>query len=217
MIQRNLAILLSIAFVTGGIIYARNVNLNQVGLNQGFAPEQPLAFSHRLHSGDLDIQCLYCHSGAEKGAQAGIPAASTCMNCHKFVTAGWNQVKAEEKQAEEEKRDLRPVVSGEIQKLYEAVGYSAESMGYLEQSGPPLEWIRVHNLPDYVFFDHSRHITAEVACQTCHGPVETMETVGQEADLSMGWCLTCHRAVNKGESVDSKGVYASTNCVVCHY
>ncbi|MBT4496312.1 MAG: cytochrome c3 family protein [Gemmatimonadetes bacterium] len=217
MIQRNLAILISIAFITGGIIYARSVNLNQVGLNQGFAPDQSLAFSHRLHSGDLAIQCLYCHPGAEKGPQAGIPAASTCMNCHRFVTAGWDQVKAEEKQAEEEKRDLRPVVSGEIQKLYDAVGYNSESMGYLEKSGAPLVWLRVHNLPDFVFFDHSRHISAAVACQTCHGPVETMETVQQEADLSMGWCLTCHRAVNKGESVDSEGVYASTNCVVCHY
>jgi len=217
MTQRNLVILLCIALVVGGIIYVRSVNLNQPGYNQGFAPEQPLAFSHRLHSGDLSLPCLYCHSGAEKGARAGIPAASTCMNCHRFVTAAWDAVKIEEKRAEEEKRDIRPVVSPEIQKLYDAIGYDTESMTYRNQSGPPIEWVRVYDLPDFVFFEHSRHVAAGVTCQTCHGPVETMETVRQDADLSMGWCVNCHRAVNHGENAGFKGKYASISCAVCHY
>lgn len=217
MIQRNIAILICIALIAGGIIYARSVNINQLGYNQGYAPVQPLAFSHRLHSGDLAIQCLYCHSGAEKGVSAGIPAASTCMNCHLFVSAAWIQVKAEEQQAEQEKRDIRPVVSAELQKLYDAIGYSTATMAYQDEPGTPLEWVRVHDLPDFVFFDHSRHIAAEVACQACHGPVETMETVYQAADLSMGWCVACHRQVNRGENVAAKGEYASISCAVCHY
>lgn len=217
MTHRNIAILIGIVFVIGALIYAGNVNINLPGLNQGFAPKQPLAFSHRLHSGELTIPCLYCHSGAEKGKQAGIPAGSTCMNCHRFVTAAWDQVKIEEKNAEQEKRDLQLVVSPEIQKLYRAIGYSTETMAYQDQSGAPLEWVRVHDLPDFVFFDHSRHVTANVACQTCHGPVETMETVHQESDLSMGWCVNCHRDINRGDNVSFKGKYASTSCVVCHY
>ena len=217
MTQRNIIILICIAFVIGGFIYAKSVNINLLGLNQGFAPEQPLAFSHRLHSGDLTIPCLYCHSGAEKGAPAGIPAASTCMNCHRFVTAGWDQMKIEEKKAEEEKRDLQLVVSPELQKLYRAIGYSTEAMAYQGQPGKPFEWVRVHDLPDFVFFDHSRHVTADVACQTCHGPVETMETLYQDADLSMGWCVNCHRDVNSGKNPDLQGKYASISCAVCHY
>ncbi len=217
MIQRNITILVGITFLVAGLIYAKNVNLNLPGLNQGFAPTQPLAFSHRLHSGDMGIQCLYCHSGAEKGAHAGIPAASTCMNCHRFVTSGWNEVKIEEKAAEEEKRDPRFVVSAELSKLYGATGYNTEKMKYENGNGKSLEWARVHDLPDYVYFDHSRHVSANVSCQTCHGPVETTEKVYQEQDLSMGWCVNCHRDVNTGALDEFKGKYASTSCVVCHY
>ncbi|MDP6051460.1 MAG: cytochrome c3 family protein [Candidatus Latescibacteria bacterium] len=217
MAQRNIIILICIALVTGGLIYVQSVNINLVGLNQGFAPEQPLAFSHRLHSGDLQIQCLYCHTGAEKSSRAGIPSANTCMNCHRFVTAKWDLIKYEEQQAEAEKRDLQMVVSPELQKLYTAIRFSTDNMAYQDTTGRPLEWIRVHDLPDFVSFDHSRHVTANVDCQTCHGPVETMETVRQEQDLSMGWCLTCHRDVNMGVIADLKGKHASTDCVVCHY
>ena len=217
MTRWNLSILICIALIGGGLIYGRSVNINIMGLNQGFAPEQPLAFSHRLHSGDLSIDCLYCHFGADKGPRAGIPAANTCMNCHRFVMAGWDQTKLEELQAEEEKRDLQLVVSPELRKLYDAVGYSTDALAYQDTTGQPLEWLRVHDLPDFVFFDHSRHVTADVACQTCHGPVETMETVSQDADLSMGWCINCHRDVNSGENSDFQGKYASLSCAVCHY
>lgn len=218
MTQRNISILICIALIIGGLIYGKSVNINVLGLNQGYAPEQPLAFSHRLHSGDMEITCLYCHTGAEKSHSAGIPAAGICMNCHKFVTAGWDQIKIEEQKAEEEKRDIRLFVSSELKTLYNAVGYDTETMAYREDgAGAALEWVRVHDLPDFVFFDHSRHVNGGVACQTCHGPVETMETVSQVQDLSMGWCVNCHRDVNHGRIADLKGKYASISCAVCHY
>ena len=217
MTRWNVSILICLALIGGGLIYARNVNINLPGINQGYAPQQPLAFSHRVHSGDLSIDCLYCHFGADKGPTAGIPAASTCMNCHRFVTAAWDKTKIEEMQAEQEKRDLKLVVSSELEKLYGAVGFSTETLSYADTTGKNLEWLRVHDLPDFVFFDHSRHVTADVACQTCHGPVETMETVSQVSDLSMGWCVECHRDVNSGDNPEFKGKYASLSCAVCHY
>jgi hypothetical protein len=139
------------------------------------------------------------------------------MNCHRFVTAGWDQMKIEEKKAAEEKRDLQLVVSSELQKLYQATGYSTETMAYQDKLGAPLEWVRVHDLPDFVFFNHSRHVMADVPCQTCHGLVETMETVHQAADLSMGWCVNCHRDINSGKNANFKGKHASISCAVCHY
>ncbi|MFQ5627947.1 MAG: cytochrome c3 family protein [bacterium] len=216
--SRNFAIIVLIALITGGLIYARSVNLNLPGVNQGYAPEQPIAFSHRLHSGDLQIPCLYCHSGAEKSRHAGIPAASTCMNCHRFVTTGWDQFKIEEETAQKENREMQIPVSVELKKLYSAVGFDTENMQYdAQQPGAPLEWIRVHALPDFAYFDHSRHVNAEVACQTCHGPVETMEKVSQFSDLTMGWCVNCHRDVNNGRVPELKNKYASISCAVCHY
>jgi hypothetical protein len=217
MLYRNLIIALALGAVGGLLIYYQSVNLNIPGNSQGFAPEQPLAFSHRLHSGDLKIDCQYCHTGAARGPGAGLPSASTCMNCHRFVTAGWDKVKKEEQDAEKEKRDIRPVVSPEIEKLYASVGFSASTMSYQETPAGTMVWKRVHDLPDFVFFDHSRHVTAGVACQTCHGPVETMEKVYQNSDLSMGWCVNCHRDVNQGKVKELEGRSASLNCAVCHY
>lgn len=215
--KRNVYILIGIAMIAGVLVYARSVNLNVLGLNEGYAPAQPLAFSHRVHSGDLQIDCLYCHGGAEKGPRAGIPAASVCMNCHRFVTAAWDQVKLEERNAEQERRDIQMVVSPELKKLYTAIGFDTETMGYKNGAQTPLEWVRVHDLPDFVFFDHSRHVTAGVTCQTCHGPVETMEKVAQFSDLSMGWCVNCHRDINAGKNKALQNKYASTSCAVCHY
>jgi hypothetical protein len=217
MIRHNVFILAVLGLLIGGLIYARTVNINLPGLNEGFAPAQPLAFSHRLHSGDLGIDCQYCHGGAAKGAVAGIPSASTCMNCHRFVTAAWEKVQIEEQRAKKEKRDPALVVSPELQKLYGAVGFDTRTMTYENRSGQPIAWKRVHDLPDFAYFDHSRHVTAGVACQTCHGPVETMEKVAQISDLSMGWCVNCHRDVNAGVNKDLQGKYASTSCAVCHY
>lgn len=215
---RNLTILVLIGLTAGTYIYAKSLNLNLPGVNQGYAPEQPIAFSHRLHAGDLQIACLYCHSGAEKSRHAGIPSASTCMNCHKNVTAAWEKIQLAEKMAQEHDTPLQVPVSPELKKLYAAVGFDAETMNYRPQAPQqPLVWIRVHNLPDFAYFDHSRHVNGGVACQQCHGPVETMEKVEQVADLTMGWCVNCHRDVNNGRIPELKGRHASISCAVCHY
>jgi len=218
MTKRNATIILLIALVTGTIIYAGSVDLNLPGNNQGYAPEQPIAFSHRLHSGDLQMDCLYCHTGAEKSRHASIPPASICMNCHQFVTASWDDVKIEEQKSQEEKRDLQIPISDELRKLYTVVGFDTEKMQYDESKrGEAVQWIRVHSLPAFTYFDHRRHVNAEIACQQCHGPVETMDKVSQESDLSMGWCVNCHRDANAGVFPDIKDVNASTSCAVCHY
>lgn len=217
MTNRNIAIVLILALFTGTLVYMNSVNLNLPGISQGYAPDQPVAFSHRLHSGDLQMACSYCHNGAERSRYAVIPDAGTCMNCHRFVTSRWDNVKIEEQKALEENRPVKMIVSAELQKLYKAVGFSTDEMKYTESAGEPIEWIRVYKVPDFVYFDHRRHVNGGVACQTCHGPVETMEKVSQFPDLTMGWCVNCHRDVNNGLVPELKGRYASTSCTVCHY
>ena len=128
-------------------------------LEVGYQPEQPIPYSHRLHAGELGIDCRYCHSNVEKAAHSNIPTTETCMNCH-------NQVKTDAK---------------EIKKLTK----------YYE-SGKPIEWVKVHMLPDYVYFNHARHVTSGVSCVQCHGRVDQMDVVQQVKSLSMGWCLECH-------------------------
>ena len=134
--------------------------LSRVGINQGYAPNQPIAFPHNVHAGDNKIPCLYCHYAARTSRHAGIPPASVCMNCHNLL----------------EKQTV------EIEKLKEAV-----------QQQRPIYWVKIHNLPDFVYFNHSQHVLSGVACQRCHGPVERMQRVEQAAPLTMGWCLECHR------------------------
>ncbi len=126
----------------------------------GYAPEQPVEFSHRLHAGELGLDCRYCHNTVEYAARAAIPPTSTCMNCHRVVKAD----------------------SDKLAKVRDSAA-----------SGKPLEWVRVHMLPDYTFFDHSVHVAAGVGCATCHGRIDQMDVVAQQAPLSMGWCLDCHR------------------------
>ena len=121
--------------------------------NEGYAPAQPIPYSHRLHAGELKIPCLYCHSGAEKSKHASIPALNVCMNCHRVV-----------------KTD-----SPYIKQITQA---------YVE--GKPIEWVRVHELPDYVYFPHKRHVAKGVSCQTCHGQVQEMDRVSQHAPLKIG-------------------------------
>ncbi len=150
---------------------------------RGYAPEQPIPFSHRLHAGTLKVPCLYCHSGAERSRIAGIPAVSTCMRCH--------QVTKTESPA--------------IRKL--AALYAADQ---------PLKWRRIHALPDHVFFDHRPHVAAGVACQTCHGEVQTMEVVSQQMSLRMGNCLGCHRDPHQALPPGSKILRAAENCNACH-
>ncbi len=132
-----------------------------VGIQQGYAPTQPIPFSHKLHAGMYEIECQYCHTGVTKSKNANIPSANICMNCH-------NSVK---------------VASPEIQKIYQAI-----------ENNRPIEWVRVHNLPDLAYFNHSQHVAVGgLECQTCHGPVEEMEVIQQYSPLTMGWCVNCHR------------------------
>lgn len=186
------------------------------GDNQGYEPAQPIAYSHKLHAGDLQIKCQYCHSSADKSRHAGIPAMGTCMNCHFSVTATLAAVQQEEAAAAKEQRPTRTVVSPELKKLYDALALD-ESFSPKPNAQPkPIAWKRIHKLPDFVYFDHRAHVTAQVSCQQCHGPVETMDRVRQDETLSMGWCVNCHRAANE-TGIAGKAVHASTDCVTCHY
>lgn len=188
------------------------------GYQQGFEPDQPIAFSHRLHAGELQVDCLYCHAGADDSRHAGIPAASTCMNCHRLIKATRAQVRAEEEAAKKEKRDPRPVISPELAKLYRAQGLDPSDLAAPPVTTPrPIHWTRVTEVPDFVYFDHRPHVAAGVACQSCHGPVETMERVRQVASVSMGWCLQCHRAPGAALPPGSTIARASTDCSTCHY
>lgn len=146
-----------------------------LGRQQGYAPEQPIKFSHELHAGQLKIDCQFCHSGARKGKHANIPAVNVCMSCHKYVQEG------------------PKYGTKEIDKIYAAAGWDPEEQAYTSPQ-QPIKWVRIHNLPDHVYFNHAQHVAVGgVDCQTCHGPVETMEVLAQFAPLSMGWCLNCHR------------------------
>ncbi len=217
--KQNLSIIVFILLLMFLVVFLDSVNINLPGINQGYAPEQPIAFSHRLHSGDLQIACVYCHAGAERSRHAGIPSANICMNCHRFVPAAWSKIQIENQRAQKENRAPEPVVSEQLKKLYRAVSFNADEMKFEKTpySGEPIRWVRVYNLPDFVFFDHRSHVNAGVTCQTCHGPVETMERVAQVPDLTMGWCVNCHRDVKNGKFPELKGKNPSISCTVCHY
>jgi Cytochrome c7 and related cytochrome c/Class III cytochrome C family len=150
---------------------------------RGYQPNQPIAYSHRLHAGTLRIQCLYCHTGALKSRQAGIPPVEKCMNCHKVT-----------------KTD-----SAEIKRI--TAIYSA---------GTPLEWRRIHALPDHVYFDHRPHVIAGILCQTCHGEVQTMDVVYQNMSMRMSNCLGCHRDPKDALPADSEISKGSEHCYACH-
>lgn len=194
--------------------YSQNVRLP--GNHQGYEPVQPVAYSHRLHAGELAIPCLHCHVGAEKSKHAGIPPVNTCMNCHRIVTAAYVNVKAEDEAATKESRKPRPLMSSELQKLYDAMGLDAQMHRDAAKKLTPIRWMKVHNLPDFVYFDHRPHVGAGVDCAVCHGAVETMERVRQVSDLTMGWCVNCHRNVN-ATGLNNKPMRAPTDCSGCHY
>jgi hypothetical protein len=150
--------------------------------NRGYAPTQPIVFSHAVHPGASRIPCQYCHFSAARGRHAGIPPAQICLGCHAQV---------------------KPT-SPEVERVRAA--------GANDQ---PIAWIRVHRLPDHVYFDHSIHVSALVACETCHGPVAETARVQQWAPLTMGWCLDCHRAGDRPETTGRGGPL--TECAVCHH
>lgn len=186
------------------------------GDQEGYEPVQPIAFSHRLHAGEMQIACVYCHSGAERSPRAGIPSASVCMNCHRSVTAPLADVRAEDEQAKKEKRKPQPVTSAELRKLYDALGLDEKLQPDPKKTPQPIAWVRVYNLPDFACFDHRSHVGAGVACQRCHGPVESMERVRQVGSLSMGWCVNCHREASV-TGIAGKKVNPSIDCATCHY
>ena len=182
----------------------------------GYSPEQPIDYSHRLHAGELQIDCQFCHTAADKSRHAGIPSNDVCMKCHKFVTSSFDALQDEVKVAEAENRKPKQLVSEELRKLYDSMGLDETLKPDPTATSASIPWQRVHNLPDYVYFDHRAHVSAGVKCQRCHGPVESMERVRQVESLSMGWCVNCHRETTK-TGIDGRSVHASTDCAVCHY
>ncbi|WP_236943147.1 cytochrome c3 family protein [Hymenobacter sp. PAMC 26628] len=186
------------------LLYEGVQSVMAVGLTQGYQPTQPIAFSHKLHAGEHQINCAYCHTSVYKGKSANIPSANICMNCH-------SQIKTE---------------SPEIKKIYRAI-----------ERKQPVQWVRIHNLPDLAYFNHSQHTqVAGLQCQTCHGPIQNMEVVYQYSALTMGWCINCHRESplnTKGNAYydnlvklhDTKNAGApftvssngGTECSKCHY
>ena len=184
------------------------------GNQQGYEPAQPIAYSHKLHAGDLGISCFYCHYSATKGPHAGIPPASLCMNCHRLVTASWDVTRSEADKARQDGRPPRRIISPDLQKLYDALGLNDQLQPEAGKQTQPIRWVRVHNLPDYTRFDHRAHVSAGVICQECHGPVQTMDVMRQSASLSMGWCVRCHK---DHKEIAGKKVFPSTDCATCHY
>ncbi|HMG09854.1 MAG TPA: cytochrome c3 family protein [Mucilaginibacter sp.] len=191
------------------------VTLWNTNVHTGYQPVQPIKYSHELHAGTMKIDCQYCHSGAYKSKNASIPSLNVCMNCHKVV-------KTE---------------SPEIHKIYDALGYDPKTQKYDSTQAKPIQWIRVHNLPDLAYFNHSQHVkVGGIKCQSCHGPVETMKEVYQYSPLTMKWCIQCHKRtevngkgnayydsilaahdkIKKGEKVTA-AVLGGIECGKCHY
>ena len=159
--------------------------LMQVGVDEGYEPIQPIHYSHRIHAGDNEINCKYCHSSARVSKHSGIPSLNVCMNCHKNI--------AEVAETTATPEYSKAFYDEQIQKLYKAVGWDQATQSYTGKT-EPVKWVRIHNLPDFVYFNHAQHVTvAGIECQTCHGPVETYEIQKQFAPLTMGWCINCHR------------------------
>ena len=157
----------------------------QIGIDQDYAPIQPIHYSHRIHAGSNGINCKYCHSSARVSKHAGIPSLNVCMNCHKNIAEVTDTTATPEYS--------KAFYDGEIQKLYNAVGWDKTTQKYTGKTSP-VKWVRIHNLPDFAYFNHAQHVTvAGIECQKCHGPVQTYEIQKQFAPLTMGWCINCHR------------------------
>jgi len=157
-----------------------------LGRMKNYQPDQPIYYSHKVHAGTNQISCLYCHGGAQDSKHANIPSVNVCMNCHMAI----KEYKGDAIYKED---GLQVNGTAEIQKLYKYAGWNPEVKKY-DKPGSPIEWIRIHNLPDHVYFNHSQHVkVGKQVCQTCHGPIQEMPQVYQFAELSMGWCINCHR------------------------
>jgi len=191
------------------------VTLWNTNVHQGYQPVQPIKYSHQLHAGAMKIDCQYCHSGAYKSKNASIPSLNVCMNCHKVV-------KTE---------------SPEIQKIYNALGYDPQTQKYDSTKSKPIQWVRIHNLPDFAYFNHAQHVkVGGIRCQTCHGPIQEMQEVYQYSPLTMKWCIQCHKRtevnfkgnayydrmtdvhdrIKRGEKVTAASL-GGIECGKCHY
>lgn len=184
-ITRSPGFMFIVLFIVAALGFKAVINgLYSVGIQQGYAPKQPIAFSHKIHAGQFEIDCKYCHTGVMKGKSATIPSVNICMNCHNQIRQG--TITGE----------------GEIAKIVAAW-----------DNKKPIEWVRIHNLPDLAYFNHAQHVNVGgVECQTCHGPIETMDVVRQHSLLTMGWCIDCHRKTD----VNSKGNAYYDNLVELH-
>ena len=189
-----LVLVSSILLLLAGAYFAYGWMM-QLGIDQGYQPIQPIHYSHKIHAGDNKIECKYCHSSARVSKHSGIPSLNVCMNCHKSIYE--YKGNPEGPSAEDLANGYtNEFYTGEIKKLYKAVGWDEDNQQYTGET-QPVEWVRVHNLPDFVYFNHSQHVSvAGIECQTCHGPIEEMEVVSQFAPLTMGWCINCHRETN---------------------
>ena len=188
-VQNQFLVLVTCIFFLLASAYFVYGYLSQIGVDQGYEPVQPIHYSHRIHAGDNGIDCKYCHSSARVSKHSGIPSLNICMNCHKSIAEVAPETLAEGK-------DYGVDYNAEIQKLYKAVGWSQAEQSYTGES-QPVKWIRIHNLPDFAYFNHSQHVmVGGIECQTCHGPVQEMEVMYQFSPLTMGWCINCHRETN---------------------
>lgn len=202
----HIIVIMITVFVMGEIVV---IEAQSLGRQQYYEPEQPIEFSHKVHAGQNQIDCFYCHTTAKESMHAGIPSAQLCMNCHTVVKSG------------------KITGTEEIAKIYQAI-----------ETNTPIEWIKVHNVPDHVFFSHAQHVAvAKLDCVECHGPVEEMERIIQVSDLSMGWCIDCHRTkevdftnnfykdyaklhkeINSGKrSKITVDIVGGEDCQKCHY
>lgn len=173
-----------------------------IGVYKGYRPEQPIHFSHKIHAGENKIDCQLCHSGAKYGKVSEIPSVNVCMNCHRSISEYNGKYMEPGKD--------KAFYDGEIQKIYAAAGWDPEKQQYTGKT-TPIEWTRIHNMPDFVYFNHSQHVVAgeqaiissfnkknpnnqiDVVCKACHGKVDTMNVVRMANDFTMGWCIECHR------------------------
>lgn len=232
--KTNITVVILALFIVGG--YLTTKGAIGLGRNQNYQPTQPIYYSHKVHAGVNQINCLYCHGGAEQGKHANIPSVNVCMNCHKAIHeyTGPALTDADGKE-----------VNGteEIQKLFKYAGFNPQDANsWSADKAKPIQWVQIHNLPDHVYFNHSQHVAVgKVQCQTCHGEIEKMDEVKQFSDLSMGWCVNCHRETKvqfkdngfysiyekyhnelKSGKIDStKGItvekIGGTECQKCHY
>jgi len=246
-----------IVLATVLVFYLLAVQAIALGRQQGYQPMQPIKYSHALHAGEFEIDCKYCHSSAEEGKHSNIPSTNVCMNCHKLIQSGpkhgrkeiakiyaaigYNPLKGtyfdrEKTTSKEYKEVFTKFLDQDKDSKTTKPATEKDVKAVLDMVNKPVEWVRIHNLPDHVYFNHAQHVNVgKVECQTCHGDIQNMEVVEQHAPLSMGWCINCHRntevdlgngyykdndklqkmkEMHKSVTVEDIG---GTECQKCHY